>query len=64
MTAFGTTVTPSAYSKVTGHVCYRLRRWLARKFQLQGPQWTRSSDQYLHETLGLLRLRRQPYPLS
>jgi RNA-directed DNA polymerase len=54
----------AAYSKVTGHVCYRLRRWLARKFQLQGPQWTRYSDQYLHETLGLLRLRRQPYPLS
>jgi group II intron reverse transcriptase/maturase len=54
----------AAYSKVTGHVCYRLRRWLARKFQLQGPQWARYSVRYLQETLGLLRLRRQPCPLS
>jgi RNA-directed DNA polymerase len=48
----------AAYNDVTAHVCYRLRRWLARKFKLRGPQWTRHSDRHLHETLGLLRLRR------
>lgn len=48
----------AAYNEVTAHVRYRLRRWLARKFKLRGPQWSRHSDRYLHETLGLLRLRR------
>jgi RNA-directed DNA polymerase len=48
----------AAYNDVTAHVCYRLRRWLARKFDLRGPQWTRHADRYLHQTLGLLRLRR------
>jgi RNA-directed DNA polymerase len=47
-----------AYRKVTAHACARLRRWLTRKFNVQGPQWSRYSDRYLHETLGLLRLRR------
>jgi len=47
-----------AYRKVTAHACQRLRRWLTQKFGLRGPQWSRYSDQYLHETLGLLRLRR------
>ncbi len=48
----------AAYRKVTAHACYRLRRWLARKFGLPGPQYTRYADRYLHETLGLLRLQR------
>jgi RNA-directed DNA polymerase len=48
----------AAYAKVTAHTCYRLRRWLTRKFTLRGPQWARHSDHHLHETLGLLRLRR------
>jgi hypothetical protein len=52
----------TAYSDVTAHVRSRLRRWLARKFKLRGPQWSRHSDRYLHETLGLLRLRRLSAP--
>ena len=50
----------AAYRKVTAHACHRLRQWLVRKFPRQGPKWTRYSDRYLHEELGLLRLRRQP----
>ena len=48
----------AVYNNVTAHVCYRLRHWLTRKFNLQGPQWSRYSDRYLHGTLGLLRLQR------
>jgi len=50
----------AAYRKVTAHACHRLRQWLVRKSPRQGPKWTRYSDRYLHEELGLLRLRRQP----
>ena len=53
-----------AYRKVTAHACQRLRRWLTRKFGLRGPQYTRYSDRYLHETLGLLRLQRPSAPPS
>jgi RNA-directed DNA polymerase len=52
----------AAYRKVTAHARYRLRRWLVRKFGLRRSQWTRYSDRYLHDTLGLLRLQRLPYP--
>jgi RNA-directed DNA polymerase len=52
----------TAYSRVTAHACYRLRRWLVRKFGMQRSQWTRYSNRYLHDTLGLLRLRRLLYP--
>ncbi len=54
----------AAYNQVTAHARYRLRRWLTRKFGLRGPQKVRFSDQYLHETLGLLRLRRRSAPPS
>jgi group II intron reverse transcriptase/maturase len=47
-----------AYRKVTVHVGDRLRRWLTRKFDLQGTQYARYSLHYLQETLGLLRLQR------
>jgi RNA-directed DNA polymerase len=50
----------AAYREVTAHACYRLRQWLVRKFGMRGSKWSRYSDRYLHETLGLLRLRRQP----
>jgi hypothetical protein len=53
----------AAYRKVTAHACHRLRQWLVRKFKVRRSRWSRFSDQYLHETLGLLRLRRQPDPL-
>jgi len=50
----------AAYGTVTAHACHRLRQWLVRKFPGQGPKWSRYSDRNLHETLGLLRLRRIP----
>jgi hypothetical protein len=40
--------------------CHRLRQWLAGKYKVRGWRGSRFSDQYLHETLGLIRLRRQP----
>ncbi len=49
-----------AYGAVTAHVRHRLRQWLVRKHKVQGSQWARYADQYLHETLGLLRLERRP----
>jgi RNA-directed DNA polymerase len=52
----------AAYGKVTAHACHRLRQWLVRKFDLQGPQWSRHADRHLHEKLGLLRLQRKPRP--
>jgi group II intron reverse transcriptase/maturase len=54
----------AAYRKVTAHACGRLRQWLVKKFKVRGTKWTRYSDRYLHETLGLLRLQRQLHPLS
>ena len=50
----------AAYRKVTAHACHRLRQWLTRKFDLQGPLWSRYADRHLHERLGLLRLQRAP----
>jgi RNA-directed DNA polymerase len=54
----------AVYNDVNFHVCCRLRHWLSRKFQLRGPQWSRHADRSLHETLGLLRLRRPSAQLS
>jgi RNA-directed DNA polymerase len=54
----------AVYRKVTAHACHRLRQWLVKKFKVQRSKWTRYSDHYLHETLGLLRLRRQLHPPS
>jgi RNA-directed DNA polymerase len=48
----------AAYRKVTGHACHRLRQWLVKKYGVQGSRWTRYSNHYLHNTLGLLQLRR------
>jgi group II intron reverse transcriptase/maturase len=53
-----------AYRRVTAHACQRLRQWLMRKHQVQGSQWARYSDRYLHDTLGLLRLQRRPLNFS
>ncbi len=50
----------AAYRKVTVHACARLRRWLKRKHGVRGSLWSRFSDHYLHEELGLLRLQRRP----
>ena len=50
----------AAYRKVTAHACHRLRQWLVRKHKVQGSRWSRFSDPYLHDTLGLIRLQRRP----
>ena len=50
----------AAYRKVTAHACHRLRQWLVRKYKVRGSRWSRFSDRYLHETLGLIRLQRRP----
>ena len=49
-----------AYRQVTAYLHHRVRQWLVRKHKLQGPKRSRFSYQYLHDTLGLLRLQRQP----
>ena len=48
----------AAYRRVTVHACYRLRQWLVRKYRVRGSKWSRYSDRFLHERLGLLRLQR------
>jgi len=50
------TVSP-AYSLVDRHVRHRLRQWLCHKHQLRGQGTSRFPDEYLHETLGLVRLK-------
>jgi hypothetical protein len=50
----------AAYRRVQGHTCSRLRRWLARKHQVQGSGYARFPDRYLYATLGLAQLRRRP----
>src|SRR5205807_819781 len=42
----------AAYNQVTAHACYRLRRWLVRKYRLRGSQTTRFANRYLQEELG------------
>jgi RNA-directed DNA polymerase len=54
----------AAYRRVSAHVCYRLRRWLVRKYRVRGPGWSRFSDRYLYTALGLLRLQRRPHGCS
>jgi hypothetical protein len=46
----------AAYRKVTAHDCYRLRKWLARKYRVRGSGSSRFWDHYLYTVLGLLRL--------
>jgi hypothetical protein len=46
-----------AYHAVDRHVRERLRRWLSKKHKQRGPGYARYSDSYLHQELGLVRLR-------
>jgi RNA-directed DNA polymerase len=50
----------AAYGRVTAQACHRLRQWLVRKYKVRGSRWSRFSDRYLHDELGLLRLQRRP----
>jgi len=45
-----------AYLVVDAHAHYRLRQWLRRKHRIQGKGIIRFPNQYLYETLGLVRL--------
>ena len=45
-----------AYRMVDAHTNYRLRQWLCRKHRVQGQGFNRFPDQYLYETLRLVRL--------
>jgi len=45
-----------AYQVVDAHTSYRLRQWLCRKHRVTGKGTKRYPDQYLYETLGLVRL--------
>ena len=47
----------SAYRRITQHARQRLRRWLRRKHKVQGWGYSRFSDAYLHDELGLVQLR-------
>ena len=53
-----------AYRQVAAYLRHRVRQWLVRKQGGRGSKRSRYSDRYLHETLGLLRLRRQPNRVS
>lgn len=45
------------YRTVTEHACHRLRRWLRQKHKVQGRAFSRYPNKYLHEKLGLVKLR-------
>jgi hypothetical protein len=45
-----------AYQVVEAHTNYRLRQWLCRKHRVNGKGIIRYPDQYLYETLRLVRL--------
>jgi group II intron reverse transcriptase/maturase len=45
-----------AYRAVDRHVASRLRRWLCKKHKVPGAGTTRFPDDYLYQTLGLVRL--------
>ena len=45
-----------AYRAIDAHTAYRLRRWLCCKHKAQRAARSCYSDEYLHKTLGLVRL--------
>ncbi len=49
-----------AYAGVDSHARHRLRQWLRRKHKMQSGEYARFSDTYLHQSLGLVRLRERP----
>lgn len=46
-----------AYRTIDSYVTRRLRRWLCIKHEVRGSGCYRFTDQYLHDTLGLVRIR-------
>ena len=45
-----------AYRAVDRHACRRLRQWLCVKHKVRNRGITRFPDEYLHQTLGLIKL--------
>jgi hypothetical protein len=46
-----------AYRFIDGYLTRRLRRWLCIKHEVRGSGCYRYTDQYLHDQLGLVRIR-------
>jgi group II intron reverse transcriptase/maturase len=46
-----------AYRAIESYITRRLRRWLCIKHEIRGSGSYRFTDQYLHDTLGLVRIR-------
>ena len=46
-----------AYRAIESYVTWRLRRWLCIKHEVRNSGSYRFTDQYLHDTLGLVRIR-------
>ena len=53
-----------AYAAVDRHVCRRLRQWLCAKHKVPGQGTSRFPDEYLHQTLGLVKLPVRPRSFS
>jgi len=53
-----------AYAAVDSHVSRRLRQWLCHKHKKTGRGTSRYPDEYLHDTLGLVRLRERTHNFS
>jgi group II intron reverse transcriptase/maturase len=52
------------YRAVDAHVRYRFRQWFKRKHKMRCLEMSRYPDDYLHETLGLVRLKARPLDYS
>ena len=50
-----------AYRAVDAHSRYRLRQWLCAKHQQRGAGTGAYPDEYLYETLGLVRLAKKTH---
>lgn len=53
-----------AYASVDRHACRRLRQWLRAKHKVPGRGTSRFPDDYLHQTLGLVKLPERPRGFS
>ena len=52
-----------AYRRLDKHTTTRLRRWLCKKHKVSGHGYTRYPDEYLYDSLGLIRLPMRPQGL-
>ena len=52
------------YRAIDAHVRYRFRQWFKRKHKMQCLEMSRYPDDYLHDVLGLVRLKSRPLDYS